>query len=679
MTSHLFGRLAVVESRVRAAVAARRAVDPTPDDPFRGLYLADEHVDRLLAPGAPAAAPPPEPSAVAMLSTVEQAADAAEARGDVVPLRRLAAAFDLAPLDVELLLVALAPDLDSRFERLYGYLNDDVSRRRASVGLALELCGLPLATAFARERLSAAGPLVRGGLVVVEDPDRPFPTRAVRVPDRVAAHLLGHDAPDPLVADLVVEPPKVVLEEAGALARGLHAGARVAYLRESRPGGAGRAVAVAALDAAFVVDLDRIDVDDVAAVARVAGREARLLGAGLVAGPIDRLDPAGVRAFAELPGPVVLTGRATWDPSWSKVVPLLLEAPVVGAGARATLWREALNGDGPVPDAVDVEAELAPFRMTPEHVGRAAVAARWEAAAAGSAIGAAEVRRGARSQNAAGLERLARRIAPGVGWDDLVLPPQTRAHLHEVAARARRRDVVLNEWGMRPGGGRGRGVTALFAGDSGTGKTMSAEVIAGSLGLDLYAVNLATVVDKYVGETEKNLERIFSEADGVNGILLFDEADALFGKRSEVSDAHDRYANIEVAYLLQRMESFDGLAILSTNLRSNIDEAFARRLDAIVDFPVPDAGLRRELWDRCLGAQVPRGDDIDLDFCAEAFELSGGNIRSVALTAAYLAAETGRPVTMADLIRATHREYRKLGRLSVAAEFGPWFDVVSTG
>ena len=683
MTTHLFGRLAVVESRVRATVAARRTGDPTPDDPFRGLYLNDQHVDRLLTPGAVAAVPPPDASAVAALSTVEQAADAAEARGEVVPLRRLAAVFGLAPLDVELLLVALAPELDSRFERLYGYLNDDVTRRRASVALALELCGLPLRTGFARERLSSTGPLVANGLVTIEDPDRPFPTRAVRVPDRVAAHLLGHDDPDPLVADLVVRPVDVAVEEAAALARGLRAGAGLAYLRERRPGAAGQATAAAALAEAgtgsLVLDLDRLGgEDDASRVARTAGREARLLGAGLVAGPVDRLDAAGVRAFAELPGLVVLTGRATWDPSWSNVVPLLLDAPVVGVGARAALWRGALDGEAPSADAVDVEAELAPFRMAPEHVSRAATAARWEAAAAGGAIGSVEIRLGARSQNAAGLERLARRIPPGVGWDDLVLPPQTMAHLQEVAARARQRDTVLDEWGMRPGGGRGRGVAALFTGDSGTGKTMSAEVIAGTLGLDLYAVNLATVVDKYVGETEKNLERIFSEADGVNGILLFDEADALFGKRSEVSDAHDRYANIEVAYLLQRMETFDGLAILSTNLRANIDEAFARRLDAIVDFPMPDAELRRDLWDHCLGGKVPRADDIDLDFCAEAFELSGGNIRSIALTAAYLAAETGRSVTMADLIRATHREYRKLGRLSVAAEFGPYFDLVAT-
>jgi SpoVK/Ycf46/Vps4 family AAA+-type ATPase len=206
---------------------------------------------------------------------------------------------------------------------------------------------------------------------------------------------------------------------------------------------------------------------------------------------------------------------------------------------------------------------------------------------------------------------------------------------------------------------------------------MSAEVVAGDLGLDLYTVNLATVVDKYVGETEKNLERIFVEADGVNAVLLFDEADAIFGKRSEVKDANDRYANIEVAYLLQRMETFDGMAILATNLRANVDEAFARRLDMIVDFPTPDADLRRALWEKGLSPGVPRTGDIDMEFLSQSFELSGGNIRSASITAAYLAADSGRPVTMLDLVRAVQQEYRKLGRLVVPGEFGRYYSLIS--
>jgi SpoVK/Ycf46/Vps4 family AAA+-type ATPase len=298
------------------------------------------------------------------------------------------------------------------------------------------------------------------------------------------------------------------------------------------------------------------------------------------------------------------------------------------------------------------------------------------AASQGTAVGVTQLRDGARGQNSAGLERLARRITPTVGWDDLVLPVTVLDSLRELTARARYRDQVLDRWNMRPGGGRGRGVAGLFAGDSGTGKTMSAEVIASELGMDLYTVNLATVVDKYIGETEKNLERIFTEAAGVNGVLLFDEADAIFGKRSEVKDARDRYANVESAYLLQRMETFDGFAILATNLRANLDEAFTRRLDTVVDFPLPDAEHRLLLWDRCLGGLLPRSGDLDLDFLATAFELAGGHIRSAAVTAAYLAAAADRPVEMGDAVGAVAREYQKLGRLCLEREFGPYMELV---
>ncbi|MFC6088375.1 ATP-binding protein, partial [Saccharothrix lopnurensis] len=344
--------------------------------------------------------------------------------------------------------------------------------------------------------------------------------------------------------------------------------------------------------------------------------------------------------------------------------------------ARAGVWRTHL--DGRLAPGADPAAATAHFVLGPGQIARAARAASVSALVDDGAVTEAHLRAGARAQNAAGLQRLARRVEPAVGWDDLVLPAPVTGLLRELAGRARHRDRVIDGWRMRPGGGRGRGVTGLFAGDSGTGKTMSAEVVAASLGLDLYTVNLATVVDKYVGETEKNLERIFTEAAGVNGVLLFDEADAIFGKRSEVRDAHDRYANIESAYLLQRMETFDGIAVLATNLRANLDEAFTRRLDVVVDFPLPDEPLRRGLWDRCLGASAPRGD-VDLDFLAAAFELAGGHIRSAAVTAAYLAAAAGRPVGMAEVVGAVAREYRKLGRLVGEREFGRYLGLAAEG
>lgn len=674
MNEHLLGRLAVLELRVRAAVARRRAGDVDPDDGFRGLYLTDHQVDGLLA--ARGARLLDDDPAAALLASVEQTA-APDSR-----LRQLAAAFDLQNLDLEILLVAAYPDLDARAEKLYGYLHDDVTQKRATTGLALELAGQDPTSAAARARFEEHAPLVGGGLLVLEA-TAPYLRRVLRVPDRVVAHLLGSDTPASSLRDVLDElmhpqPPDPVARALGGVLSGQ---ARLSYLREAT-GSDGIRTAVEALRvaglSAVVLDLRRLDgdADAALALARRAGREALLTGSGLVLGPVERLEALGtrvVRAFAELLCTTIVHGSRTWDPSWSRDVAVLADAPVLEPAERARLWTAAL--DGQFVDGLDPVRATSQFRLDGTQVRRAATAARHQAAFKSCAVGVPELMLGARSQNAVGLERLARRIVPEAGWDSLVLPATTRRQLEELAARARNRDTVLDTWQMRPGGGRGRGVAALFAGDSGTGKTLSAEVIAGVLGLDLYTVDLATVVDKYIGETEKNLERIFGEADNVNGVLLFDEADALFGKRSDVKDARDRYANVEVAYLLQRMESFNGLAVLSTNLRTNLDEAFARRLDAIIDFPNPDVVARRALWELCLGHRLPRADDIDLAFLASSFDLSGGNIRSITLTAAYGAANRDGPVAMADLVAATQMEYRKLGRLLLEAEFGSWLDV----
>jgi AAA+ superfamily predicted ATPase len=663
---HVLARLALVEARVRRAVALRRSHDPAPDDPFRGLYLSDEAVDRLLASRADILAP--EDVEAARLAEVE-----AQATPDL-RLRRLANAFGLAPLDIEVLLIATMPDIDARFEQLYGYLNDDVTQRRASVGLALALCGVPAASAAARVRFTADSPLVSGGLMVVEDHDRPLLSRALRVPDRVVAHLLGDDRPDPLLAGVLTRPPPPIVADTSALERGLVAGVGLVYLCEHIDA-CGTAMACAAAHAvgrrSLVLDPQWLvrspEADQLAAI---AVREARLTDAVLVCPRADLLvehrDVA--RRLATGGATVVFAGTVHWDPLWSSAPPLLIDVPLATAGQRSALWLDCL-GDQLAP-GTDPAAATAQFVLSPQQVFDAVGFARLQAEARGAVITEADLVRGARAQNTVGLTRLARRIEPAVSWEDLVLPEPTVGQLREIAIRARHRNRVIDEWRMRPGGGRGRGVAVLFAGDSGTGKTMSAEVIAADLGLDLYTVDLSSVIDKYVGETEKNLERIFSEAAGVNAVLFFDEADAIFGKRSEVRDAHDRYANIESAYLLQRMESFDGLAILATNLRANLDEALTRRLDLIVDFPLPDAELRRTLWDRCLGQRIPRAPDLDLEFCAIAFELSGGNVRSAVITAAYLAARDNRAVRTEDLVTGIYREYRKLGRLTLESEFG---------
>ena len=474
-------------------------------------------------------------------------------------------------------------------------------------------------------------------------------TRSLRVPDRITSHALGVDVLDSGLLEVInVTRFSNAVGRSAVLERSLHQGLWPIYVREAGMA-SGVATAVSSVralggtdlvvDLSLLVERDRRD-----ELVGWAIREAQLMGAVLVASDVDELVqrwPPGIDLLATASCPIVLVGQASWDPRWSSAVPVVIEAPVPPLNERVDLLRNALAPD--VPDGNGHLHELtdaaAAFKLSAPQLIRAARSGRLRALADDRPMQPTDIHAGARAQNAAGLERVARRVEPHTDWTDIVLPPEVSDLLKELAIRARRREQILDVWGVGGRSSRGRGITALFAGESGTGKTLAAEVIAGQLGLDLYVIDISAVVDKYIGETEKNLDRIFTEADRVNGVLLFDEADAIFGKRSEVRDARDRYANIEVAYLLQRMERFDGLAILTTNLRANLDEAFTRRIDVIVDFPMPQEAAREALWRMHLPPRLPLASDLDLAFMARRFELSGGNIRNICMTAAYLAAE----------------------------------------
>ncbi|WP_194894358.1 ATP-binding protein [Catenulispora pinisilvae] len=658
--------------QVRALIDARSATDPNAEDPLRGLRLSADHVGWLLA------------------------ADPVRGRGlasaDQWPrLAELAETFGLTGFDAAVLVLALAPDLDRVFESCYGYLNDDVTRRRATVGLALDLCGYEAWDPAARARFGAGAPLADGGLLELEDADRPLLSRGLRVPDRVVAHLLGDDTPDDVLHGLIqaidalvprAEPPLgsagldsaqpdsatlAEIERRPGLVDLLRAGPTLVQLREHRKGSAD-AVALALFAAAGRPAL-RITLTDqlltrADQIVPALIREARLRRAGLVVFLPEPIDPG---PFCTDRVPVLLVGEVRRESGAWPVRPLVVdvESPAGGSPEWIGRWRAEL---GPLAPGTDLEATVAPFRLTATGIARASETARALAALEGRQPDESHIRRAARQENARGMGPGVRHVEPAVGWPDLVLPEQEGSRLRELVDRVRNRDRVLGAWGLRTGGGRGRGVAALFAGESGTGKTLAAEVVAGELGLDLYVVELSALVDKYVGETEKNLERLFAEADRVDAVILFDEADAVFGKRSETKDAHDRYANMESAYLLQRLESFNGVALLTTNLRANIDDAFTRRFDLIVDFPFPDAALRKALWQRCLAGPVPLDPDVvdgsAVDPVADRFELAGGAIRAAATTAAYLAAAGGRAVSAEDLLTGARREYRKMGRLS---------------
>ena len=377
-------------------------------------------------------------------------------------------------------------------------------------------------------------------------------------------------------------------------------------------------------------------------------------------------NPALWQAVESFPAPVFLCGEENWEPRdlsrQRRMLRVTMSVP--DYPERLATWQQyADQHDLNVTD--DALAQLShKFRLPRANIRRAVQTALDNAATRGEPVNAEDLYKGVQSHISLQLGHLAERIHPRFTWEDLILPEDPLSQLREITARARHAYRVHQEWGFIKRIPNAGGVSALFAGESGTGKTLSVQVIANELGLALYRIDLSAVVSKYIGETEKNLSRIFAEARASNAILFFDEADAIFGKRSEVKDARDRYANIEIAYLLQQIEDYDGVAVMATNLRQNLDEAFTRRLDFMVDFPFPDEEQREKLWAIHFPPQAPLDPSVNLRELADRYYLAGGNIRNAALASAYLAAADGGVIRDEHIQSAIRREHQKMGRLT---------------
>jgi hypothetical protein len=634
-----------VGRRIRDAVAQVAATEPDPLDPFRGLYISDEGALRTAAEaGAPAAD---------------------EAFATVVAQLRLD------PLDSALLALCAAPELDARYGRLLAYLHDDVTRRLPTPRLAARLlAGDGLSERAVLARFDSAAPLRRTGAVRMVDDDAlvPLADRPIKLEPRLATCLIGADiasgshaprvrsvpvpAHDPGRADVAADLRRVLAPRPGVplVATGSDAPELLAWAL-------GRAV--------LVVDARDAAADEPLGSARV---RAELEDAELVLELPDAPTPedrARVRAALELVGePALLCAERRRDAdALDGLARLVVEVRPSSLAERRELWlAQAVGG------ADAVEEVAARFRLSLRQIDNAGRLAALAAKSRGAAAPESDdLVRGAREASRTRLGDLATLLDGHRDWEELVLPEPQREQLRSISAYLRHRDRVLSQWGYDAVVGT-QGMKVLFAGESGTGKTMAAQVIATDLGLDVFRVDLATVVSKYIGETERNLDRIFAAAEGSNAILFFDEADALFGKRSEVKDAHDRYANIEVAYLLQRMESYPGAVVLATNYRRNIDEAFLRRLDFAIDFPFPETPDRARIWARLLPDAAPVAPDVDVDALAARFELAGGSIRNCSLSAAFMAADDGGTISMRHLLRAAAAEYRKIGRLASGAD-----------
>jgi hypothetical protein len=404
------------------------------------------------------------------------------------------------------------------------------------------------------------------------------------------------------------------------------------------------------------------------ALSRLWEREAALGGLALLVSCEDADNIRPVRAFlGNVRSLLLVVSREPIYLHDRDVIRLDVNRP--RRAEQEFLWREAL---GPLAARVDGQLPVlvSQFNLSVQGVRAASATIKQKLDAQDQGTPGTELWDACRAQARSRLDNLGQRIEPAATWDDLVLPEQQRQTLRDIAAHVRRRPKVYEEWGFAAKSARGLGISALFAGPSGTGKTMSAEVLANELRLDLYRIDLSQVVSKYIGETEKNLRLVFDAAEEGGAILLFDEADALFGKRSEVKDSHDRYANIEVSYLLQRMETYRGLSILTTNMKQALDTAFLRRIRFIVQFPFPDAEHRAEIWRRVFPSCTPT-DGLDFERLGR-LAVPGGNIRNIALNAAFLAADSGQPVRMWHLLRAAHTEYSKLDKTPSDAEVRGW-------
>lgn len=599
--------------------------------------------------------------------------ESAEPAPDALDL--LCATYSLTLFERRALVAAMAPSLDSRFASVYGRLNGNPERPLLTIGLLLDLAGLNPWDPLARQQLGQRSTLLSSGLVR-EAQEAPFHARSLTVPDRVLHHVLGIDEMTYELERCAVDVIGVAHAAGRAIVRLLESGNWNVYLCD--PGGAAPAIAHHALRsldiATLIVDLTRVGDSSTRSIIGEARLEAALRRHALVIGPIDAIaedQRVALDALSDAEVPVIIHGRATWNPSWVREPPAQLLIDALDSEQRHLVWEEAFAVAGVDLDAV---APASIYHLSPPDVVDAVRIASLHAIAADTEVDADAIARGVRSQNTVALERLARRITPTAGLDDVVLPERALRQLRSLMAWASARDRLIEEFGTSRRGTKGRGLTGLFVGPSGTGKTLAAEVVAGELGLDLYVIDLSTVVSKYIGETEENLDKVFREATGINGVLFFDEADALFGKRSGVRDSKDRYANMEVAYLLQRMEQFDGISLLASNLRANLDEAFTRRIDMIVTFPAPEPAERELIWEAHLPGGPRRGDDVDLAELAERFALSGGEIANVARVSAHAALAADGPVTMRMVIDAVAHEYDKIGRLVRPDDFGDWLE-----
>jgi len=630
---------------------------------------------------------PEDPAA--LRQQIDAAAAASQQQGVELRLQDLVARLQLTDHERDILLLALAPALDSRYHKLYAYAQEDIQGHQPRLGFIINVLRDRLDEQWVLQScVSKHAPLVRYGLVDISSARL---HEVLNVPERLLEYMLGNTQLDsrlqgmvesgyPAASPTPCDP--AVSQRLQALSERYLAASGSLYLHVQGEAGTGKCYVAVTLAQFLQLPLLTIDTPTVLAQNEVSfGEFLQLLQRELLLGPsvcywrrVDSLlatEQAGrlrllQRYLDRQTLPQVLGGRQEWQPQhWPKTVSMVLAKP--DFSARQVLWQQITAQAGLEPAPVLLKNLAQRFQFTPGQIQAAVQAA--EQLQQGQPLELEEtLYRACRLQSQHHLGRLAQRVSHS-RYGELILPPEAQSQLDELIAYLMQYEQVFDTWGFNKKLTRGKGLAALFTGPPGTGKTLAAEVIAANLKLELYKIDLSAVVNKYIGETEKHLGAIFDEAAQADVALFFDEADALFGKRSEVQSSHDRYANLETNYLLQKLEAHPGVVILASNYKSNIDEAFIRRLQFCIDFPLPNEQERLRIWEHIWPVELPLSSDVDLKKLAKELELAGGHIRNISLNAAFKAAQEGATaISWGHIQQAAYRELKKTGRMVQISE-----------
>ncbi len=642
-----------VQAVIRSYASYLRSIGYDPDDPYQGLVISEEEIGRSLLK-----VPRWEVSLPYENHWKKRVGCELKRSDNSPPSCGLIRSFDLSPFEFDVLLLALLPELSPRFGRVIAYLNNDVTKPFPTVYLASHLFSVIDGVEDPRSFFLASSTLVKHKLIrwTKESYELPLIGRTYRLDDSIADYLLSTamDAPQ---AHHEARLPDPVEHKLKNIAPKLRSGKIRVIVFEGKSKSALESASRRLADL-LGISLSLLEGTDFRRSTRDAFLHNRL-PAWRCDGMTDRERLLLLETSSDYATPIVLLCT-------DRIVPLpgdavAIHVPMPDLATRKILWQEAISS---LPhEGIDAKDLARRYRMGEDEIRAAARAALHLAWLDGrDRIDIQDVESAVRRVSSPSLGTLARRLMPRYTWDDIVLPEDVKDQLRELGAAIRHRETVYEEWGFERRS-EGRGINALFAGPSGTGKTMAAEILAKESGMDIFKIDLSSVVSKYVGETEKHLRRIFEEASSGNLILFFDEADALFGKRSEVRDAHDRYANIETAYLLQALEEHTGVVIMATNLFGNLDSAFVRRMHFIVHFPFPDEETRARIWEVVFPKDAPLSTDVDFAKFGKQLQITGGHIRNIAISAAFLAASNGRVITGEHIRHAARRELQKMGKL----------------